>query len=155
MLSKNFLKSFSKVDYQRIFPSARRIMNEQGIDISKVSDAKVITKEKIMGFMKEKVLVQTRKPSISFPHRGHKVKNIIHEDVKQQETPKIEVKSGVIVQENMHTLISFDNMIEDLHIDITKLNEENTIKKLESFILKACYVSLDKVGLKLNHNQIK
>lgn len=154
MLSRNFFKSFSKVAYQRISPSAKRLMNEQGINISELSDIKVITKEKIMGFIKG--IVATKKPSIAFPHRIHNVKN---EAPKEQDVPiishAIEEKKGIILQENMHTLISFDNMIEDLHIDTSKLNEDKNIKKLESFILKACNVSLDKVGLKLNPNQIK
>ena len=56
-------------------------MNEQGINISELSDIKVITKEKIMAFIKG--IVATKKPSIAFPHRIHNVKN---EAAKEQGT---------------------------------------------------------------------
>ena len=157
MLSKNSnLKGFSKVAYQRVFPSAKRLMKEKGIDIKTFSDIHVLTKEKIMSYMKGVVPTTTRQPEIKFPHRVHNVKESKNEEVEQsKQNNTIIQKTGVILQENMHTSISFDNMIEDLHIDISKLNDDKTLNKLKSFILKASHVSLDKLGIKLNETQIK
>lgn len=135
-VTRNF-SSFCK--YQKIFPSAKRVLEDYGLDLNGFKNIPILTKSIVLDFIsKNKIMIKNRLSELS---TAAPVKNA-ENNTKQQ--------TKFIVQEYMHKNVAVDNLFIDLNINPNVYMKDNQInEKLQKFIRKAGKVSSDK--LKFNN----
>ncbi len=145
--SKYIYKNFSSfVKYQKVFPSAKRLFEDYGLDLSNFKNLPIITKALALDFiMKNKKIMKNK----SF--ETIKSSDLIKETIKNKTKEEINIKSNdnnIMIQEYMHKNVIVDNLFIDLNIQPNEyLVKDKVNDKIQSFINKAGKVSLDKLKL--------
>lgn len=127
----------AKPFYQRIFPSARRLIEQLNATIP--ADIKYVTAESLRNAwknqpMKERVIEKEVKQEV-------KISQSIIEDKP--------IFSSRVIQGNMYSECVFDELFEDLELS-SELNDSE-VEKMEIFVKKALNVSIQRSKVDVKH----